>query len=531
MNSFLNLFEKPQDDVIRREQESRSSLPLWAGVPMGSIFTGLASVIVVRCVLEAIFENQALAPENTDFYGTLVAYSHITISWLCLFTTFAVAVAMFMDLRLTESFKIVLLCSPLIILVPILDYIVSGGAAIDYGENFSDFLYNYVNLFNPVASIKMVSLGVRVEVFFATTGSFLVSFLYFKKSLIRSLFFAISLYTIIFSFGYLPAIMPFLVQHSYLAEFPLYLPVFILLMVFIFICLRRDNRDWANIIMHLLFPSRLLFYILLLSFGMIFTAKANGVYPKIFLSGGMINLFLASASIVLLFVHAKIKNDFYDRDIDMISNPGRDVVFKAMPAENVCSLANILLLPSFIFGLAAHRYFFPLWLLILALCSLYSEPPMRLRRFYPIGHIVLSMVGASVFMAGAVLAGSGTFFTINDVPKMTICVFVGFFFLSHIKDLKDIEGDRFGGVVNVYNLTKSPKAICVAAICSFATVLVVDLSILSIYGPMALAGIGVYLAIALGVVSKTADLRRLDWLLFLSWVLVLYISAIWLTKA
>jgi 4-hydroxybenzoate polyprenyltransferase len=501
----------------------------WPGLSIYAVFNSLALIVIVRTVFEILLEEHTLS-RTLDFYEVLVAYTHIYISWMCLFVAFALLTALFLQVGLSVSLRMVLLFSPIIITVPFVDYLLVGGREIKYGESFSDLLYNFANLFNPAASITMVTPGVRLEVLLVTAGGFLVGWLYFRKTLLRALGFAFSLYATIFIFGYLPALMPALHQELDLVYFPVYLPVFFILMALVAIRLRMENRNWGRPILHLLYPSRLFFYILLIAFGMVFTAKKSGLYPSIFSTRGVISLLLATTSVSLLFMHAKIRNDVHDRDIDRISNPQRPVIPAIMAPEDAQTFGAVFLLPSFAFGLAAERHFFLFWLLIFALSTLYSEPPMRLRRFYPLGHYALSLVGTSVFMSGALLAGSRDFFLVNDVPKLTGLVFVSCFFLSHIKDFKDVEGDRSGGVMNVYNLTRFPRIVGAAAVCGFACGLIFTLPLLGINGWKVFLVIGAYLATALTAIARTADLRRLDWIIPLSMGLVVYVSIVWLSK-
>ena len=497
-------------------------------ISLGSAFNALTCIIIIRSVLEAILEHHTLAPKGMDFYRELIAYAHIYVSWVCLFTVFALLISIFLGFKLSNSFKLSVFFSPLIIIVPIIDYFATGGADISYGGNFSDFIFNYTNLFNPFAHIKMVSLGVRIEVFIALFGAIAISRFYFKTNKILSVAFGIAIYTTIFGFGYLPALLPGLGSGLNLSCLPLYLPVIGIIAALVICILIRESKDWLAIISHLFFPSRLLFYILLLIFGDIFTAKRAGIYPEIFLTGGVIKLSFGILSIILLFIHSLIQNDINDREIDIVSNPSRTKLFAKIPIQEITALKGLFLIPSAVIGIAADRYFFLLWLLIFALSSIYSELPMRLRRFYPVGHITLSAIGCSVFMAGAVIAGSRDFFEISDIPTMAGYVFLSFFFLSHIKDFKDMDGDRIGRVANVYNLTRYPKILGVLAAAGFSVSLMLILKLLSIVTLITCGVICLYFVTVAAAILRAHDLKRLDWILSLSLAVLGIISLVWL---
>jgi len=88
-------------------------------------------------------------------------------------------------------------------------------------------------------------------------------------------------------------------------------------------------------------------------------------------------------------------------------------------------------------------------------------------------------------------------------------------------------GDSAGGVVNVYNLTKAPRALGIAVVYGFAAVLIANLKLLSIYSMSTLPAIVFYLSVVTLAINKAGDLRRLDWILKLSLGLITYISIIW----
>ena len=496
-------------------------------MPVSAIFNAFTAIIITRTVFESILEAHSFS-KAADLYKMLVGYAHSYISWLCLFVAVALLVAWFLKARFIDALTLVLYGSPLIIVVPFIDYFVAGGGSIFYGETFSDFIYNYLNLFNPFDTVQMVSLGVRVEVFIAVVGSYFIARRYFKAGSTRSLCFSTGLYSLIFGFGYLPALMPNLARQSNLGYFPLYLPIFCGLVALVLMKVWRENRKLGSVIFHLLFPSRLAFYLLLAGFGAIFAARTDGFSQGRWPAEWVLRYLLASVSITLLFVNAKIQNDFYDRKIDCVSDPDRPVIYKVTRLGNARNIGLAVLVPSFAFAVAAERYFFMLWLLIYALSYLYSEPPMRLRSIYPIGHYVLSLVGVAAFLAGGLLIRSQSFFTLHGVSDLAGCIFISFFCLSHIKDLKDIEGDRRGNVMNVYNLTNYPRWIGMGAVVGFSVTLYFILQILAVYNSVVLMAIAGYLFVALLAILTAPDLRRLDWIIPFSMVLVVFISLVWL---
>lgn len=490
------------------------------------IVAGVTGIIVVRTFLEAILEEHTLS-RNVEFYDTLLSYLHIYISWMLLFACMALLLSLFARIRLQLAWTNVLYISPLIITVPLIDYATSGGQNINYGHAFSDFTHNYLNLFNPFASISMVPLGVRLEIFAATTAGVLTVWKYYNASVPRALLFGVCLYSTIFGFGYLPALFPGLLVRLEMGYLPVYLPVFLAVMAGSALKLIVENRIWIRVFAELLFPTRMLFYLLVLIIGMFFSRHQMGFPSGTFKPADFVRLAFGLISIALLFVHAKIDNDLHDVEIDKISNPHRIPLTHFIKELGGLDLNRWVLLFSFLFAMGAEPYFFLPWFFIMVLASLYSNPPFRLRRFYPLGHYLISLIGAGVFVAGATIGGSKLLFEIKDVPMLIVCTFVAFFFLSHVKDLKDIDADAQCGVMNIYSITGLPKTVCLLSIGGFVGVLLMILNVLTINHLPAYLVLAVYLVITVIGVCATKDVRKLDWIIGVSMLLILSVGLIW----
>jgi 4-hydroxybenzoate polyprenyltransferase len=91
----------------------------------------------------------------------------------------------------------------------------------------------------------------------------------------------------------------------------------------------------------------------LLAFGLIFAANQSHAYPAILNIEDILKLLLAVISIKLLFCYSKIINDIYDIEIDMISNKERPLVKNTISVEYAHRIKNIMLIISFILGIAA----------------------------------------------------------------------------------------------------------------------------------------------------------------------------------
>jgi 4-hydroxybenzoate polyprenyltransferase len=244
----------------------------------------------------------------------------------------------------------------------------------------------------------------------------------------------------------------------------IYLWIFLALSVVIGCFLFRENRERFRAAASFAFPSRSLHYLLLLAFGFLYAAQAGGVYGRLLNAADVSKLAMALVSIFLLFVHAKIANDRHDLAIDRISNPDRPLVSGILSGNDAGSLGALAWGAGFVAALMTAKIFICCWLALWAAAHLYSAPPFRLRRFYPAGHLTLAAIGTLVFLTGTMLAlGDGAYNRIAE-KAIFIYVFLAFFCLCHLKDFKDMEGDRAVGVCNILARLRWPRLAGVAAI-------------------------------------------------------------------
>lgn len=513
-------------------------------IPLDNIFRTLTFIIIIRTFLEMLLEKPHSFRFSPDFYMNIIGYIHIYIFWLSVFLTVAILAKLFLKLRVVEALKLILVFSPLILIPPLIDPVLTGGEGghIFYSFEMNTFLYNYLNCFNPFAEIGTVTRGVRIEVLAAFAGSFYVSFYIFRAGLLRSILFAFSIYTTVFFYGYLPAIYKISGIDFYKLSgeavtgvtrshkfFFMYLAPSVLIMTAITGLLYKENNvSLRSSVFSFLYPSRLLFYILLLGLGFIFISHQSGLYPGILNHEDLMRFISAAISITLLFVYAKILNDIYDIEIDKISNRERPIAKGTVPIESAEQTKNVLLLPSLIFALASEVSFIFYWLFIWAAAYVYSATPFRLRRYYPAGHLILSAIGVSLFLAGGALSRSYEVYSAIHQKEIMLYVFLAFFFLSNIKDFKDVEGDKAGGVVNILNYIMFPRTLGVIFISGFTLSLYLVINILDISGISTIAGTLIFLAVSIFFIFRSKNIERIERLLFLSLAFSFYITAIWL---
>lgn len=513
-------------------------------VSPGALFRTLSLIIIIRTFFEMLLEGTHSFRMRPDFYADSVDYLHFYLSWICVFLAMSLLAGIFLRLKTVESFRLTLFCFPLVISVPFLDFVFTNGrgAVIQYSNDFSTFFEYFANCLNPFATIPLITtgIGVRIEIFIIVVFSFLAALLIFRRGVVKSLFFSFSLYTSIFIFGYLPAIYRIVgldinnTGTSMTGVLAVQKSLYMYILPFLaLICIAgyryfREDRTAGKAVISFLYAGRLVFYLLLLGFGFLVAAFEKALYPQVLNISDLLKLCSAVLSITLLFVWAKIINDLHDLVIDRISNKERPLPNGTVSEETATGLAHIACALSFVFAVASDASFIFYWLFMWAMSFVYSAPPLRLRRHYPVGHGMLAGIGVSVFLSGGALVNSHDAYLLLQHKELLLYVFAAFFFISHIKDFKDMEGDEAGEVYNGWNHVRFPKVVAALFLSGFTLAVCKIFSLM--HAPMLPIGAGalIFLGSALWYLVAVKDLRKLDRLLMLSLGFLVYVSAVWI---
>lgn len=513
--------------------------------PVDDIFKTITFIIIIRTFFEMLLERSHSFKFHQDFYLNIVSYMHMYLFWLSIFFTVGILMAIFLKLRYIEALRFNLLFFPLILIPPFFDFIFTGGEGgqLLYSFEIDTFFYNYINCFNPFAEIDAVTRGVRIEILIMFLGSFYVSYFVFKKGLLRSIFLSISIYTTILLFGYLPALYKIsgidfynltgkAVSGITKSQKFLYMYLFpsVLIPSAIIYLLSRENKENLKSAISFLYPGRLSFYLLLLISGFIFVSQKSNIYPAVLNHEDFMKFVSAAISITFLFFYAKIINDIYDLEIDKISNRYRPLAKNTLLVKSASEIKNIMLPLSFVFALASEISFIFYWFFIWAGAYIYSVPPFRIRRYYPMGHFVLSFIAVSVFLAGGALIKSYDVYNVLQPEELLLWIFLAFFFFSHIKDFKDIEGDKKGGVYNILNYVKFPRAMGILFVSGFTLSMYFVMKILVIVNTIALIGTAIFFAASLFYILTVKDIKRLDRLLLFGLLFLFFAGSIWIYK-
>jgi 4-hydroxybenzoate polyprenyltransferase len=134
-------------------------------------------------------------------------------------------------------------------------------------------------------------------------------------------------------------------------------------------------------------------------------------------------------------------NDIVDLPIDKLTNTHRPLVTSTLGEEDVKQSAFIFitlaLLSAFLAGFTS--FFFVLG--FNALYYIYSAPPTRFKMIPFFSSFLIGLCCLSAVLAGFFLISPVKSFSAVPV-SLAVAVVVVFFLSSHIRDMKDIEGDK-----------------------------------------------------------------------------------------
>lgn len=168
----------------------------------------------------------------------------------------------------------------------------------------------------------------------------------------------------------------------------------------------------------------------------------------------VLNLMLAifSAWFFSVFI-----NDINDQRIDKKTNQERPLIKKVFSTEEYQNYSLIFLFFALAASLLVGVKFFLLIIVYLFLTWAYSAYPFRLKRVVVIASLVSALASLIFLFMGFILISNQQ--NLNNFPwQVFILLFLAYFFVIPLKDLKDIEGDRGDGVITLATIFGEGKS-------------------------------------------------------------------------
>lgn len=180
----------------------------------------------------------------------------------------------------------------------------------------------------------------------------------------------------------------------------------------------------------------------------------------------LFGIFMASVAILLSFQSAVIFNDIYDYDIDVVSNPNRPLVSKAISLSEYMFIGKLFAILALIIAFCVSEVFFIFVLLYNLLAFLYSAPPFRLRQYYLVSNIELATIFIVTFHAGTTVLFSD--YRFDFIPSyITFGLLLCFALALAVKDSKDYEGDKLSHIQTLHTMfgKKIGNVVAVILVC------------------------------------------------------------------
>ncbi len=459
-----------------------SSLPLtiesWALSAVG--------IILIRIFLEHYSSNESGRFVFMDA-STVVHYISFFIAVLLL-STFVLM--LFSKRSLKESSNIALFGFMIIWFPPVFDLVVSGGDGYTMHYlflPFKDLLNAFISLFWST-NVNGITYGIRTEIALVLIGSFAIIYSY-SKSILKSLFAAIILYTGIFALVSIPSVLglfqeqsiPRFMENSILgskmienSSYPeqfgyerildiafnsimTQINLAVALLMGILICF-VGYRDKLRVLFNNSRPERILHYSLLIVVGTLF-----GSGPTFFHSWvNILTLIMTILSFVFAWLVAVCINDIYDREIDDISNSNRPLPQNLFSNSEFYSISVVFFLVSFVAAYASSMYGLFFVLAFSFAYYIYSAEPLRLKRHYITGALIIGFACATAVLAGFFLS-SPSRSLLSFPPLLTLLIVIIFGLGSMVRDIKDYEGDKKAGIKTLPVLIGLTKAKAIIA--------------------------------------------------------------------
>lgn len=458
------------------------------------------AIATVRDFLEVALQDKFLLVLEDPWHSLKLYFLHFNSFYFLIFIALTLMLYAWgrKTVSLAEVFRIGAVAMTAIWLGPVIDYVFDVPYDMAYPNNPASVLANLHRFADPTYSFGTLTPGMRVEILLVGLASGV--FLSVKKNgAVKSVLGGLSMSLLCLCIGLL---VPFLTQvYEYGFDFSdehklsnstllhqgflvsgsgrkislLYASLIIVLGSIAYYL--RDARKWKCIVANMRF-TRSLHYLLLFFAGVFFTLKHPPMQNVTYMGDfefldyitnnpfNVMGIIMGALSIFLSFQAAVIFNDIQDYHIDRVSNSNRPLTTHSISFAEYRDLGGIMLVAALFIALCINEGLFMMVLLYNLLAHLYSTSPVRLRNYPVVSNLVLAFIFVLTFHAGSVTILSS--YKFNNIPtQLTFSLLLCFMLASTIKDAKDSEGDRVGGVSTLYTLFSRRWAgyVTVALVC------------------------------------------------------------------
>lgn len=335
---------------------------------------------------------------------------------------------------------------PVIWVPPLADYFIFGRTEGYFYATIDNFFYNFLTIswLGGDAS-PGISLEITLAVLFIGAYVF-----YLSKSLYRTIA-SIILTLFIITVLSTPDLFFGEGNSDYLYDYFLPLYYFFPLLILGGALYRFYDKEKFRAIVYNLRPERSILFAAAVTLGYI---ASFGNVGRLFLSFDAVffDWLLAVLSILFVWWFSIIVNDIHDREIDRLTNRQRPLPRGIVSIDEYKFIGRVFVFFALSFSAVISWQVFLAVALAIILAFIYSAPPLRLRRYFLAGNLVIGLGFAISFMTGIMsVGGAGDILEEKNVVFSLLLLAFGVV-VSLTKDLKDLEGDSRYGITNIYTL-------------------------------------------------------------------------------
>lgn len=457
MNRVRNKFFTRANSIIEQLESSR--------IPYGYVLLTFFFAVTLRNFLETYLNGEIASP---DFLSDL---AHYYLSYTCL--AMALVILFHFAVRVSvEKISRVILPSFLILILPPVTWMLvpswrNFGIGYMFPNTHPDLILRFLTFFGPTGD-SGITQGMRIEIALAIGASF-IYFLTKSDNILRSLGFALLTYVVIFIYCALPFACVTLthglgpgdgITLSAMTNFLLFLLLFLGAWLFYL-----HNKTYFTEIFKDIRPLRLLHFEFMFFLG-IALSGATHPYPLPPDSSGFFHGIFLMAATGFAWLFAVTTNNIADYEIDVVTNPGRPTVTKAIPAQDYKYFPWLFFALAVIYSRAVDLISLFLILVFMGNYFLYSMPPLRLKRVTFFSKLLISLNSLTLVLLGHLFHSGDFGIPLSVIFFFLVCVTATLNFI----DIKDYEGDKKAGVKTlpvVLGLETSKKIIGVFFIVSY----------------------------------------------------------------
>ena len=408
-----------------------------ATISFWQILIALVSIAALRIFAETFsdLDNrwQILPPDSFIHYCLWFILTFLTITLVLVIATRG---------KVVSVIKAQIVFFPIVLLAPFIDLLLSSGQGADIayimGREAVDLFYMFLTFFGSLDNFE-ISIGMRLELVLAACLA--AGYVYLKRRKIGStLLTPLLVYIVAFVYLALPNIVSLVGDLEYsdkLYSFVILLLILISLLILFFLYDRQKIiAGWHNAR-----PYRIVHYQVMLLGGFFL--------GKVFFGYEMAGWQLAAAMIALLLAWlAQVGlNDLSDIKIDAISNQNRPLIKKIITVPEYQILVFILTILSLLLAYSVSYHYLIFLAVFMIIYTVYSWPPLRLKRVPVLSIFLIACAALVIFMAGFSLPDHKY---LTSLPGYVIAlILIAFTLAAHMKDVKDIAGDKAAGILTI----------------------------------------------------------------------------------